>query len=262
MARQKRVQHKGFHYITNRTVELRSAFIVQEDYKAFIELLCELSETHGFTIHSYTLLPHSYHFLIETKRENLSAFMRLLNSRYTKYFNLKYGRNGSLWEGRFKSSFMQDKSYVFYFITYMENLPKVMGITSELRNYTHSSYRQFVGLDECFSCIKDSIIFKKFNSIEEIKNFFKKMCNKEFIDNIIEILRKKSLDKNVSKKLTKEKNIEEFFLLNQSKEAENKSIVKAYKSGLSQRKIGDFLGISQQAIYLRIKEFRLKNNLK
>jgi REP element-mobilizing transposase RayT len=262
MARQKRVQHKGIHYISNRSVELRSAFIVQEDYRVFIELLCELSKTHEFTIHSYTLLPHSYHLLIETKKENLSALMRLLNSKYTQYFNLKYGRNGALWEGRYKSSFMQDKSYIFYFIAYMENLPKMIGITSELRNYTYSSYRQFVGLDECLSCIKDSIIFKKFNSIEEIKNFFKKMRNKEFIDNIIEILRKKNLEKNVSKKFTKEKNIEEFFLLNQNRDRENANISKAYKSGFSQRKIGDFLGMSQQAIYLRIKEFRLKNNLK
>jgi REP element-mobilizing transposase RayT len=258
MARVKRIESIGVHYISNRTVELRNAFIVSEDYRRFIDFLCALSLSHKFDIHSYVLLPHAYYLLIETKKENLSVAMKYLNGEYSRYFNQKYGRNGSLWDGRYKSSFMQDKSYAFYFLSYMENLPKMAGITSELRSYSYSTYRQFVGLDERLKCVKNSIVFKRFNTIEEIKAFFVEMRNKEFIENIIEILRLKSLEKKVSKKIEKEIDLETYFFLGQSDEEIAKSMIRVQKMGISQAKIGNFLGVTQQAVYYKIKKHKQK----
>lgn len=259
MARRKRIQNVGVHYISNRSVELRNAFVVKEDYQAFIDYLCILSDSYEFSIYSYVLLPHAYHLLIETKKENLSAIMKLLGSHYGQYFNLKYGRNGALWEGRYRSSFMEDKSYAFYFLAYMENLPKTTGITSELRSYSYSTYRQFVGLDARLDCVKDSIVFKRFNTIEEIKAFFKEIRNKEFIENIVEILRKQGLEEKISKKVIKKIDLEAYFFLEQSKSEVVENMIKVYNMGVSQAKIGDFLGMSQQAVYFKIKEHKFKN---
>jgi len=130
------------------------------------------------------------------------------------------------------------------------------GITSELRNYSYATYRQFVGLDECSDCVKNSIVFQHFNTIEEIKKFFTKTRDKEFIDNVIEILRKKNLKQSKDESLPKELKLERYFLLNQSKEEVNENIIKALKDGASQTQIGDFLKISQQAVSLRIKKYR------
>lgn len=259
MARAKRIQSAGVHYISNRSVELRNAFVLEEDYQAFTNILCDLSEFYEFNIYSYVMLPHAYHLLIETKKENLSQIMKLLSSEYSHYFNKRYGRNGALWEGRYKSSFMEDKSYAFYFLSYMENLPKMTGITSELRSYTYSTYRQFVGLDSRLDCVKESIVFKRFNTIEEIKTFFEKVRDKEFIDNIVEILRVQGLEKRVSKKVSINIDLNAYFFLGQSKEEMATNMTKVYGMGISQAKIGDFLGISQQAVYLKIKEHKLKN---
>jgi REP element-mobilizing transposase RayT len=258
MARVKRIQSVGVHYISNRSVELRNAFVIKKDYQAFVDYLCMLSESHAFNIHSYVILPHGYHLLIETKEENLSAVMKLLGSRYGQYFNNKYGRNGALWEGRYKSSFMEDKSYAFYFLAYMENLPKMTGITSELRSYSYATYRQFVGLDERLDCVKDSIVFQRFNTIEEIKLFFTKMRNKEFIENIIEILRIKGLEKKVSRKISNKIDLGAYFFLEQSKEQIAVNMITVHNMGVSQAKIGEFLGMSQQAVYFKIKEHKLK----
>jgi len=259
MARGKRIESVGVHYIYNRTVELRSAFIVGEDYRMFIDYLCALSASHHFTIHSYVILPHGYHLLIETQKENLSAIMKLLGSSYGQYFNLKYGRNGALWEGRYKSSFMEDKSYAFYFLAYMENLPKMMGITSELRSYAYSTYRQFIGIDERLECVEESLVFKRFNTIEEIKAFFVEIRNHEFIENLIEILRIKSLEINVAEKIEKEIDLETYFFAGQSDEERVESMMEVQEMGVSQSKIGKFLGITQQAVYYKIKKHKLKD---
>jgi len=258
MARDKRVQKKGMHYISNRSVELRNIFIVEEDYQIFLEYLCKMSKLHKFTIHSYVLLVHSVYLLLETKKDNLSHIMKLLNSQYTNYFNLKYNRNGPLWEGRYKSSFIENHSYVYYFISFMENLPKSTGISVDLRSYHYSSYRQFIGLDKCLKCMQNSIIFKRFNTFEEIKIFLEKTYTKEFITNIVKILRYRYKTKDFRKKELAINYLDKYFSFNQTYEDELKSIFKAYINGFSQKKIGDFLGISQQAVAKRIKKYREK----
>jgi len=253
MGRAKRIQAVGYHYIMNQSVELRNVFIVSKDYLKFISLCEELSFSHEFIIHAYSLVPNAYYLLIETKKENLSSIMKLLNSRYSLYFNQEYGRRGHLWQGRYKSTFMEDVNYAYYFIRYMEHVPKMMGITLHLNSYKYSSYRQFVGLDTCILPLKSSIVFKRFNSIDEIKQFLSEEVNKEFIENIMKILSQKkikSLD-GVTPMV-----IESFFEKNQTQIEELESILKAYENGFSQQKIADYLGISQQAIYLRIKKYK------
>ena len=256
MARFRRVQTAGLHYISNRSVELRNAFIIREDYQTFLAYFCTLSKSHNFTIHSYVLLAHGYYLLIETKEENLSEIMKMLNRQYAHYFNLKYGRNGSLWEGRYKSSFMEESDYAYYFVAFMENLPIVTGISSELRSYSYSSYRQFIGLDECLACMKNSLIFKRFNSFEEIKQFFNTTYKKEFIDNIVEILRHKNESNKSCKEQNKIEDLEEYFDSKQSLKEEMQSIVNAFNDGFTQKNIGKFLGVSQQAVAKRIKRYR------
>jgi len=256
MGREARVQRIGYHYVSNRSVELRNAFVVKEDYLKFLEIFSELSFSHDFTIESYALLSHAYHLLIKTTRENLSAIMKLLNKKYSTYFNSKYGRNGALWEGRFKSSYMQDEGYLFYFIRYVEHLPKMTGIVLQLEDYSYSSYRQLVGLDKCMKSLESSVVFQRFNSLEEIKIFFMQEVNKEFIDNLIEILRKQEelRKKDEEKKVTKVLELSDYLFIKQNEEERVQGMVEAYKAGISQAKIADFLGLSKQVVSLKIQE--------
>lgn len=255
MAREARVQRIGYHYVSNRSVELRNAFVVKEDYLKFLEIFSELSFSHDFTIESYTLLSHAYHLLIKTTKENLSAIMKLLNKKYATYFNSKYGRNGALWEGRFKSSYMKDEGYLFYFIRYVEHLPKMTGIVSHLEDYSYSSYRQLVGLDKRMKSLESSVVFQRFNSLEEIKIFFMQEVNKEFIDNLIEILRKQEELRRESeeKKEKKSLDLNAYLFIKQNKEERLQGMVEAYKAGASQKEIANFLGLSQQAVSLKIQ---------
>jgi len=255
MGRDVRVQRVGYHYISNRSIELRNAFVVKDDYLKFIELLSELSQSHGFSIESYTLLSHAYYLLIKTSSENLSAIMKLLNRRYSLYFNNKYGRNGALWEGRFKSTFMEDEGYLFYFIRHMEHLPKMTGIVLALEDYSYSTYRQFVGLDSRLRALESSVVFQRFNSIDEIKIFFMQEVNKEFIDNLVEILRKqeKQRKKEDAKKEKEVLELCDFLSIKQNDEERVEGMREAYRAGISQVKIADFLGLSQQAVSLKIQ---------
>ena len=252
MARELRVTQAGYHYIFNYGVELRNIFIVRDDYLKFISILSTLAHSHSFSVHSYSLVPHSYYILIKTTKDNLSNIMKLQNGKYSRYFNSKYGRSGYLWEGRYKSCYIEDKNYLFYFIRYIEQLPKLLRVASKIDSYQYSSYRQFIGLDTLQPCLIESIIFQKFNTVLEIKEFFSIPAKVEEIESIYQLLQKKFVAKSIKEK--KEHKILSYFNSIQSKEEEDRAILKAYQDGFSQNRISKAIGISQQAVSKRIRQ--------
>jgi len=250
MGRELRITSTGYHYIFNYGVELRNIFISSDDYHKFISILSNLSLSHDFSVHAYSLIPHSYYLLIKTSTDNLSAIMKLLNGQYSYYFNKKYGRSGYLWEGRYKSCFISDNNYLFYFIRYIEQLPQLLRVSSKIESYPYATYRQFVRLEPLLPFLQKSIIFQKFNTISEIKNFFQISVKVEEIESIYHTLQKKIIKKESK---GKHYNLSSYFNNSQSREEQDKGILNAYQDGFSQSKISKAIGISQQAICKRLK---------
>ncbi len=110
MPRKPRIEIPGYYHIVNRGVERRVVFKDNSDYEYFIELLCFHSKNYNIIVHSYCLMSNHYHLLISIEQENLSKFMRQLNSDYAVYFNKKNKRTGHLWQGRFKSWYVTDEA--------------------------------------------------------------------------------------------------------------------------------------------------------
>ena len=49
--------------------------------------------------------------------------MKRLGQRYVQYINRYYKRSGTLWEGRFRSSILQQQEYLFICHRYIEMNP-------------------------------------------------------------------------------------------------------------------------------------------
>ena len=96
MPRKPRIEMPGFHHALNRGVEQRKVFLEEKDFTTFLELLCKACREYGVKVHSYALMSNHYHLLVETSRENLSLFMRRLNSTYAIYFNKRYKRRNGV----------------------------------------------------------------------------------------------------------------------------------------------------------------------
>jgi len=69
------------------------------------------------------LMPNHFHLLIEEIKEGgISRFMHKLGVGYTKYFNNKYKRVGSLLQGTFKAAFVDNERYLQYLLVYINVL--------------------------------------------------------------------------------------------------------------------------------------------
>ena len=253
MSRAVRIDNSGYYHLSNRGVGLREIFLSNEDRIFFITLMCKCAKHYEFSIHGYALVSNGYNLLIETSKNNLSHIMKLINGQYTSYFNRRYKRRGHLWEGRFNSWYIEDKGFVLDILAYIEHLPVYTGSATEKQHYTYSTYRQFIGIDERLPCLHNSIVFKQFNTLSQIKDFFGKPVDIGRINSIHQLLKKQNNKKTKRPKKTLG-TLCETELNAETKEQRDSNIYKAYKAGHSQAKIGMALGISQQAVYKIVKK--------
>ena len=87
MPRRPRIDMVGYYHIVNRGVEQRIVYKDKEDFTMFLNLLCSGCLLYDVALHGYVQMSNHYHLLIETKKENLSKFMKHLNASYAIYFN-------------------------------------------------------------------------------------------------------------------------------------------------------------------------------
>jgi len=74
--------------------------------------------------------------------------MKALAGRATRYRNKVEGRTGTLWEGRYKSSPVQTDRYLLACCSYIELNPVRACLAGNPEEYTMSSYRQRMGLND------------------------------------------------------------------------------------------------------------------
>ena len=133
-----------FYHLYNRGTEKRIIFMDTDDWEHFLSLLylCnnknpivfrELPHKDLFNVErgetlvdigAYCLMPNHFHILVREKIENgISNFMKKLSTAYSMYFNTKYERTGSLFEGTFKAHHADTDRYLKYLFSYIHLNP-------------------------------------------------------------------------------------------------------------------------------------------
>lgn len=122
------------------------------------------------------LMPNHFHLLLEQIQENgISHFMHRLGTGFTKFFNKKYNRVGSLFQGPFKAVSIETDIQLQYMLAYINVINPGQLIEPELKekgvididkvmnfaeNYSFSTNPDYLGLRD--SIIIDKGIFKEF----------------------------------------------------------------------------------------------------
>ena len=204
-----------FYHLYNRGTDKRAIFLDEKDYNRFIALLYICNSPEGVRLHNqtrkneqsltslmeilenprqetlveigaYCLMPNHFHLLIREKTEKgISAFMQKLSTAYTKYFNTKYERSGSLFESTFKAKHANEDKYLKYLYSYIHLNPikliepkwKKSGIKDTekakefMDQYKYSSYLDYTGVNRLEKAIIEAENFPEYfkDSIDFIK---------------------------------------------------------------------------------------------
>ncbi len=131
MARRKIPFEVGnYYHVFNRGVDKRKIFLDKGDLYYFFDAIIisnsvenikntdvknkrkkekesKINSEKIVEIIAYAILPNHFHFILKEITEGgISKFMKKLSGSYSLYFNKKYERIGTLFQGRFKSSLL------------------------------------------------------------------------------------------------------------------------------------------------------------
>jgi len=212
---------KEFYHIYNRGNSKQKVFHDKEDHLRFISLLYACNSANNFKIDNlgkaespydferdellvnigaYCLMPNHFHILItQTEKGDIAKFMQKLGTAYVMYYNQKYKRTGSLFEGKFKAEHADNDPYLKYLFSYIHLNPiklidkdwKEKGLQNKkggldyLNQYYPSSYLDYLGKDRIQNKILNRKSFPHYFSTQ--KEFLKEIF--EWINFQIGILR-------------------------------------------------------------------------
>ena len=197
----------GYYHIYNRGVEKRIIFKDTQDYKVFLTYLKEylspppkpediktifILQGESFKgikrqpknyykeieLISYCLMPNHFHLLIkQVSKYSIEKFIRSLATRYSVFFNKKYNRVGSLFQGPYKAVLISSENYLLHLSRYIHLNPSEY--TDDLIN-SYSSYAAYLGLRRT-NWVNSDIVLNYFNK-PVVKDFIKVNTYKRFVE--------------------------------------------------------------------------------
>jgi len=120
----------------------RSAiFVAEADYAVFREWVALACNRRGCLVHAYVFMTNHVHLLMTpATADGTGAVMQSVGRRYVHYFNRKYGRTGTLWEGRYRATLIDSEQYLLTCYRYIELNPVRAGLVANPGQYRWSSY--------------------------------------------------------------------------------------------------------------------------
>ena len=147
MSRLRRIQFSGaIYHIMSRGNRKARIFEEDRDRRQFLSILAEALERYDVECPSYCLMGNHYHFLAHTPRGNIARFMKVVNGRYTQYFNRRYRWTGHLFEAPYKSLVIDDTCYLRTAMAYVARNPVEAGFVAAPEKWKWSSYGGMIGL--------------------------------------------------------------------------------------------------------------------
>jgi len=252
MPRRTRLDTAGYHHVINRGVNRSHIFEETQDYEMFLKILCKACTAYRAVVHDYCLMSNHFHLLVETELDNLSLFMKHINSNYAIYFNKKYGRSGHFWQGRFYSRYLTDDAYYYTLIRYIEQNPIAAGLTKEIGKYPYTLGAALLAKNEIIPCAQASKLVAEL-TYENIEAIIGITINEEDLEILGTIEKQKVLVDEQHAKLAYGKSLKEHFKEAVTKTERNKAIFNALNDGYTQAAVSKWLGVSRSLISKVVK---------
>jgi len=128
-------------HIVQRGNNRNACFRADGDYLVYLAHLRHLARKQQCEVHAYCLMTNHVHLLLTpSATDSCAVLMRDLGRCYVRYFNRRYARTGTLWEGRFRSCIAESSRYVLACYRYIELNPVRAGMVGLPGMYPWSSH--------------------------------------------------------------------------------------------------------------------------
>jgi REP-associated tyrosine transposase len=192
MARRERLFTRGMAlHVTQRGNNRIATFRKPSDYEAFLLFLGLTTRRYRLQLHAYALMPNHFHLIVTPESpEQLSRSMQSLGRRYVRFFNDRYERTGTLWEGRYRTAVIANDRYWLACLRYVEMNPVRAGLVASPQLYRWSSYRAHA-LGTANDLLAPHALYEGLgNSPDRRQQAWRRICGQAVTDDQLEALRK------------------------------------------------------------------------
>lgn len=129
-------------HVIQRGVDRQPVFFADEDCRIYLDWLGDYASKRDIALYAYCLMTNHVHLLLSIPSAGaLAGLMQDMGRRYVQYVNRTYRRSGGLWQGRYKTSYVQSERYLLACMRYVEFNPVRAGMVMAPGEYRWSSYR-------------------------------------------------------------------------------------------------------------------------
>jgi len=248
MPRRPRINLAGYHHIINRGVNRSNIFMEAEDYEQFLRSVCKACVSYKVILHDYCLMSNHFHLLVETQLENLSLFMKHINSNYAIYANKKYKRSGHFWQGRFYSRYLTSDDHYYTLIRYIEQNPIEAKLAARVGEYPYTLGAVITNRQTPPSCTLDSRLLAELD-YENIQEMIGVVLQEDELDMLSDIQKQKSVIVGERHRPAYSQTLREHF----SKRPRDEAIFHAIQDGYTQAEAARHIGLSRSMISKIVK---------
>jgi putative transposase len=132
------------HHLTQRGNGHRDVFRGDEDRRLYLDLYRKYSARYQVRTWGYCLVSNHVHLVAVPEREDsLAKALGRTHADYARYFNVRHGGSGHLWESRFFSCPLEG-DHVWAALRYVERNPVQGGMVREAGHGRWSSTRAHI----------------------------------------------------------------------------------------------------------------------
>lgn len=131
-------------HLVHRGNNRQDIFHCEGDFGFLWKCLKESTEEFEVAVHAYVMMSNHIHLLL-TPAEPLGVSKSLHSAarRYAGYYNNRYGRTGTLWEGRFHAALVPEDRYLLACHRYIDLNPVRAGLVPSPELYPWVSHRVY-----------------------------------------------------------------------------------------------------------------------
>lgn len=159
MPRKLRQQYKhSIYHAIIRGNNKQILFYEKSYFLKFLSILEISLKKYDYEIYSYCLMSNHVHLLLFTREIPISKIMHNICCRYAYWYNKMENHIGHVFQGRYKSFYVNDDRYCIELCRYIHRNPLKAGIVKHLDDYPWSSHRNYLGHSNKSIVNKDRIL--------------------------------------------------------------------------------------------------------
>ncbi|MDP3762783.1 MAG: transposase [bacterium] len=157
------------------------SFLKNGNFNVSDSLTDKLLRERNVELNSFTLMPNHFHLeLREIKEGGIAGYLQRLEISHTKFFNIKYGRSGYLFQGPFQSVHIKTNEQALYLSAYIHRNPRELASWKNKEDaYPWSSYQDYVKRNRWGVFLNPEITLEQFSTPAEYRDFVETSGAKE-----------------------------------------------------------------------------------